>query len=195
MVLLHLVRHGRPLVDPTTSAGEWPLDPRSLADVDALRAALPPSATEAAWYSSDERKALATARDLTDAPVQPLPGLREAARHSFIRDQTEFTAAVSRGLRHPAAAAVPGREPLERTRQRVADTAAQVMGESDGDVVLVGHGTASTLLVHHLLDEPLPERLPPMRTPDLLVLDVSTRTVVRRWGDWRRQQPLRGGRT
>lgn len=61
-MLLHLVRHGRPLVDPTTPPREWQLDPTGIADIKALRAALPTSATEAAWFSSDERKALATAQ-------------------------------------------------------------------------------------------------------------------------------------
>lgn len=116
-----------------------------------------------------------------------MPRLREAARNSFIKDQTAFADAVSAGLKHPATAALPGWEPLERTRQRVADTAADIVSSSPGDVVLVGHGTAWTLLIHHLVDEPLPQDLPPMTMPDLLILDLSTRTVVDRWGDWRSQ--------
>lgn len=185
IVLLHLVRHGRPLVDPTTPPREWQLDPAGIADIQALRAALPRSATAAAWFSSDERKALATAQHLTNSVVRPLPRLREAARDSFINDQTAFAEAVSRSLQHPATAALPGWEPLERTRQRISDTAADIVSGSCGDVVLVGHGTAWTLLIHHLADEPLPQNLPPMTMPDLLIFDLSTRTVVHRWGGGR----------
>jgi broad specificity phosphatase PhoE len=185
VVLLHLVRHGRPLVDPDVPPREWELDPTGIADLEALRAALPTSATGAAWFSSDERKALATAQRLTDSVVQPLPALREAARSSFIDDQASFADAVCRGLQHPATAALPGWEALERTRQRVAGTVTDIASSSCRDVVLVGHGTAWTLLIHHLLDEPLPQRLPPMTMPDLLILDLSSRAVVARWGDWR----------
>jgi broad specificity phosphatase PhoE len=185
VVLLHLVRHGRPLVDSTTPPREWQLDPTGISDITALRAALPPSATEAAWFSSDEHKALATARRLTDSVVQPVPKLREAARDSFIKDQTTFADAVSRSLQHPSTAALSGWEPLDWTRQRVADTVAGIVSISPGHVVLVGHGTAWTLLIHHLIDEPLPQNLPAMTMPDLLILDLSTRTVVDRWGAWR----------
>ena len=185
MVLLHLVRHGRPLVDPAAPPRRWELDPAGIADIEALRAVLPVSATGATWFSSDERKALATAQRLTDSDVRPLPALREAARNSFIDDQARFADAVSRGLQHPATAALPGWEPLERTRQRIAGTVTDIVSSSGGDVALVGHGTAWTLLIHHLLDEPLPQRLPSITMPDLLIFDLSSRAVVARWGDWR----------
>ena len=54
--MLHLVRHGRPLVDPATPPHTWPLDPAGLAAVDALRASGRLSA-DAAWFSSPEAKA------------------------------------------------------------------------------------------------------------------------------------------
>ena len=38
---LHLVRHGRPLVDPARPAHEWPLDPAGYDAVWALRERLP----------------------------------------------------------------------------------------------------------------------------------------------------------
>ena len=184
-MLLHLVRHGRPVIDPLAPPREWPLDPAGLAEIEALRVVLLTSATGAAWFSSDERKALATAQRLTDSTVRPIPELREAQRSSFVEDRAAFADAVSRGLRRPAEAALPGWEPLDRTRRRVADAAADIVGESRGDVVLVGHGTAWTLLVSELVGEPLPQEPPPTAMPDLLILDLSARTVVARWGHWR----------
>ncbi len=186
-MLLHLVRHARPLVDPRAPPREWQLDPSGLAEIGALRAALPASTSRAAWFSSDERKALVTAQHLTDSPVQPVPELREAVRRSFVDDQAAFADAVSRGLRDPSAAALPGWEPLEQTRQRVHDTVAAIVTQCPGDVVLVGHGTAWTLLTSSLVDEPLPMNLPAMSMPDLLVLDLDNQTVASGWGDWRRQ--------
>lgn len=188
-VQLHLIRHRRPLISPFVPSREWELDPAGIADVEALRAALPASATEATWFSSDERKALATAQRLTDTAVQRVRGLREAARSSYVEDQAAFVDAVSRGLRHPAIEALPGWEPLERTQRRVADTVTDIVSTVPGDVVLVGHGTAWTLLISHLAHEPLPERVPPMDMPDLLTLDLSAQAVVHRWGDWRTQCP------
>lgn len=187
-MLLHLVRHGRPLVDPPVPPREWQLDPAGIAEVEALRTALPVSAIKAAWFSSDERKALAIAQHLTDSAVQPVQELREAARSTFVQDQDVFADAVSRGLQHPDVAALAGWEPLDRTRQRVADAVTDIINRCPGDVVLVGHGTAWTLLISYLADEPTPQNLPPMAMPDLLVLDVDSRTVVSRWGDWRGQE-------
>jgi broad specificity phosphatase PhoE len=184
-VLLHLVRHGRPLVDRTIAPWEWRLDPDGYGEIEALRAALPTSASEASWFSSDERKALATASRLTESSVEPIPELREARRTAYVEDRAAFADAVLRGLQHPDSAAIPGWEPLERTRRRVVGTVTELVKQAPGHVVLVGHGTAWTLLISDLLDAPIPQRLPPMTMPDLLILDLSTRRVVQRWGDWR----------
>jgi broad specificity phosphatase PhoE len=184
-VLLHLVRHGRPLVDPPVPPREWQLDPAGIAEIKMLRTALPVSATKAAWFSSDERKAVATAQHLTDSAVQPVQELREAARSAFVQDQDAFADAVRRGLERPDIPALPGWEPLERTRQRVTDAVTVIISRCPGDGVLVGHGTAWTLLISSLADEPLPQNLPPMAMPDLLILDMDSRTVVSGWGDWR----------
>jgi broad specificity phosphatase PhoE len=185
-VLLHLIRHGRPVVDPMTRGPEWELDPTRVAEIHILGEALPATARRAAWFSSDERKAVATAELLTDLAVLPVPGLREAGRSSFLPDRTVFIEAVTRGLQHPATAALPGWEPLEQTRLRVAAAAAAVVTQAEGDVVLVGHGTAWTLLVSDLLGQSRPLRVTPMAMPDLLVLDLDTRTLLSPWGSWGR---------
>lgn len=75
--MLHLVRHGRPIIDPTRPAAEWELDPAYFDDVWALRDRLPAAA---AFYSSPEPKARQTAELLTDGDVGILDGLREHVR-------------------------------------------------------------------------------------------------------------------
>jgi hypothetical protein len=83
-VPLHLVRHGRPLVDPSQPARAWELDPAGYDEVWALRESgrLP---ARAAWFTSPEPKALATAALLTDASVGVVDDLAEHRRETADR--------------------------------------------------------------------------------------------------------------
>lgn len=140
---LHLVRHGRPLVDRERPAHEWELDPAYADDVRALRPMLP---AVAAWFSSPEPKALATARLLTDGPVEVVDDLREHER-----DTTEwfedFEAVVRRAFEDPSVPAYAGWEPLADTRRRIVTAVSGILDRHRGtDVVLAGHGTAWTIL-------------------------------------------------
>lgn len=149
--MLWLVRHGRPLVDRGRPAHDWPLDPAYDDDVRALRGRLP---RRARWYSSSEPKALMTARLLTDDPVEVVPDLREHERRStgWVED---FDGVVRRAFAQPEVSAYDGWEPLALTRERVV-AATRDIGLRAGadDVVLVGHGTAWTLLRSALLGRP-----------------------------------------
>ncbi|KRE94688.1 hypothetical protein ASG76_09785 [Nocardioides sp. Soil774] len=168
---LHLVRHGRPLVVPDVPAAEWDLDPAAYDDVWALRSGgrLP---TRAAWFSSPEPKAMQTAQLLTDADVGVLPDLREHERTGeWVED---FTAAVRRAFAVPEEPAVAGWEPLTTCRDRVVPAVRRVLDvHGDDDVVLVGHGTAWTLVVAALTGEP-PDlaRWEALEMPDVIVLDL-----------------------
>jgi broad specificity phosphatase PhoE len=149
--VLHLVRHGRPLVDPTRPAHEWRLDPAYADDVRALRPRLP---RQAAWYSSPEPKEIGTARLLTDEPVEVVADLREHERHSTEWIEP-FEPVVRRAFELPDVPAYAGWEPLADTRRRVLAAVAGVLDvQRAGDVVLVGHGTAWTLLRAALRQEP-----------------------------------------
>lgn len=80
----------------------------------------------------------------------------------------------------------PDGKPLERTRQRVSRAVARITSRERGHVVLVGHGTAWTLLIADILgDLPSLEALPQMSMPDLLILDLHQSTIVSPWGGWR----------
>jgi broad specificity phosphatase PhoE len=140
---LFLVRHGRPLVVQGRPAHEWTLDPAYDDDVRALRPQLP---DDAAWFSSPEPKALLTARLLTEQPIEIVPDLREHERRTtdWI---AEFEPVVARAFAHPDRSAYAGWEPLADTRRRVVAAASGILAtHADQDVVLVGHGTAWTLL-------------------------------------------------
>ena len=163
---LFLVRHGRPAIDRSRPAHEWSLDPAYDDDVRALRPRLP---EQAAWYSSPEPKAYLTARLLTEQPIEIVPDLREHERHStdWIED---FEPVVRRAFAHPDVAAYDGWEPLADTRRRVVSAATTILGaHPSGDVVLVGHGTAWTLLVAALTaQEPDLDAWAGLAMPDVL---------------------------
>ena len=149
--MLYLVRHGRVLIDRARPAHQWALDPAHADDVRALRPRLP---EHAAWFSSPEPKALATARLLTDEPIEVVGDLREHERNStdWVDD---LGAVVRRAFDHPEVPAYPGWEPLETTRRRVVTAVEGILDQHpDHDVVLVGHGTAWTLVRAELTGEP-----------------------------------------
>jgi broad specificity phosphatase PhoE len=169
---LFLVRHGRPLIDRARPAHEWELDPAAYDDVWALRSSgrLP---AQAAWFSSPEPKALTTAELLTDGDVGVVDGLREHVRDSseWIQD---FDDAVRRALAVPGAVAVPGWEPIATCRDRVVRAVDGILSTYAGaDVVLVGHGTAWTVLAATLTrTEPDLDRWRSLAMPDLVTLEI-----------------------
>ena len=164
---LHLVRHGRPLVRPDVPAHRWDLDPAAYDDVWALRTSgrLP---ERAEWYSSPEPKARSTAALLTDGEVGVVDDLAEHRRGSGWID--DFEAVVRRAFADPDRAAYPGWEPLADCRRRVVAAARPLLpAAAGGDVVLVGHGTAWTLLVAEVTGaEPDVEAWQALAMPDLL---------------------------
>ena len=171
---LHLVRHGRSRVDRALPAHRWGLDPAGLPDIASLRGSgvLPP---EARWFSSPETKALETARLLTATPVTVVDALRE-----HVRDTTawcdDFPSAVRRAFDTSAEAAVPGWEPLDALRDRMLPVVRRILADApaEEELVLVGHGTAWTVLVAELTgagpDLDAWERL---RMPDHWVVDLA----------------------
>jgi broad specificity phosphatase PhoE len=169
--MLFLVRHGRPLVDRSRPAHEWELDPRAYDDVWALRESgrLP---ERAAWFSSPEPKALATAELLTDSEVGVVDDLRELVRDSITWIE-DFDAVVSRCFEDPDRSAHPGWEPLAACRERVLRAAEGILtAYGDDDVVLVGHGTAWTVLAAALTaTEPDLDRWRALQMPDLVVVE------------------------
>ena len=175
MATLYLVRHGRPAVDADVPAAEWPLDPEHFDDVWALRESgrLP---RRAAWFCSPEQKAVMTAQLLTESEVGIVDGLREQVREGagWLDD---FDGTVRRALADPDRPAHDGWEPLRRTRDRVLKAVGALVEAHPGDdLVLVGHGTAWTVLEAALTGRsPDPHRWRSLGMPDVVVIEaVST---------------------
>ena len=88
-MLLHLVRHGRPLIEPGRPASGWRLEDPAAPELRRLRVYLEANVSSATWHSSNERKALATARALTDREVGVDPELKEVIRTDWFPDRKE----------------------------------------------------------------------------------------------------------
>jgi broad specificity phosphatase PhoE len=184
-MVLHLVRHGPPLVDPSVPAHAWALDASRTGQVQALAecGVLP---EQARWCSSDEPKALQTAQLLAgDAAVEPVPALREQARPAGWVD--DYAVRIHRSLVRPDEPPAAGWETAGSTRARVVEAVRILLKETPGDLVLVGHGTAWTLAVSELTGAPVDlaawERL---LLPDHCCLD-GTGHVLSPWGGWQAQ--------
>ena len=182
---LHLVRHGPPLVDPSIPRAEWRLAPEAPDAIGALRSAgvLPAGA---AWFVSPEPTAIQTADLLGPDSYEVVEDLREQERAGgWVED---FDTAVIRALRDPALPAVLGWEPAADTQERVVAAVRKItvraMLRGHDDVVLVGHGTAWTLLVAALTDAP-PDTSAwqAMGLPDVCVIDGAE--VASPWAAWR----------
>jgi len=167
---LYLVRHGPPAIDRDRPAAEWDLDPAGFDEVWALRESgrLP---MRAIWFSSPEPKAVQTAQLLTEGEVGIVEGLREHVREStgWIDD---FAGTVRRAFDQPDAPAYDGWEPLATCRDRVVTTVRGLLADHpDEDAVLIGHGTAWTVLIAELTGAvPDLERWQSLALPDLIVV-------------------------
>ena len=189
MRTLHLVRHARSLPVHDVPAERWGLDPQGAPDLLALAESgrVP---QDVPWYSSPEPKALATAHVLRHPGTSPSPAeahtcrcdrvtvVDELAEHRraprWFDDPAEFRAAVVRAFEVPSRSAVPEWEPLAATRDRMLPVVRRLLdAHPDTDVVLVGHGTAWTLLVSELTG-----RAPDLRAWEALRMpDVWTVTL------------------
>jgi broad specificity phosphatase PhoE len=169
-VTLHLVRHGRPVVDRRQPAATWSLDPAAYDDVWALRDRLPQGG---AWFTSPEPKAVETVQLLTDGPVGIVDGLREQVRAAGWVD--DLAGAVRRAFAHPDQPAEPGWEPLAVCRDRLVAAVRPILAAHAGeDVVMVGHGTAWTLLAAELTGEPPDlERWAALGMPDVIRVEPT----------------------
>ena len=154
-------------------AHEWELDPAGFDDVWALRESgrLP---ERAVWFCSPEPKATATAQLLTETEVGVVDALREHVREStdWIEDFTGTVGVVPSPSR--TCPAYDGWEPLAACRapRRPRPSGGSSTCTAGEDVVLVGHGTAWTVLVSALTGRPPDlDRWRALAMPDLIVVD------------------------
>ncbi len=170
-----LVRHARPLQDPSLPPAQWSLDPggaeaiAELVDV-VIRLGLQ------RIRASSEPKALQTGRalaELLEVPAEPDPRLNEVHR-PWVGDDCRFMETMQSYL---AGDAVTGWEPQETVVARMRDAAADAL--ETGFVGLVSHGTALALFVAHLGLVRAADFWVQLTSPDAWLVDGST---IRRLG-------------
>lgn len=186
---LHLVRHGHAHAQPGVAASSWLLSAAAIEPIAALRSSgiLP---DHAAWFVSPEPKAIQTADLLGPEGYEVIEDLREHERSALWLD--DFEDRVVTALLQPDLPAVLGWEPTAVTRRRVVDAVRSItvrtMLRGFNDVVLVGHGTAWTLLVAALTDTaPDIDAWRAMAAPDHCVLDEAA--VLVPWSQNRSPSP------
>lgn len=175
MTVLHLVRHGRPEIDPATPASTWPLAAGAYDEVAGWSHRLP---ADACWATSPEPKARATAVLLHPGPLDVVEGLVEHRRDAGWT--SDFPGTVERAFAATDLPAAPGWEPLDACRGRVLSAVQGLLAAAPGeDLVLVGHGTAWTVLVATLTGhEPDLDRWRSLGMPDL-VASLEVPTIIR----------------
>ena len=159
-------------MDSSVPASTWELDPEHEHLVAEL-AAWPPWRADAVWFTSPEPKAARTARLLTGRAVPAVHDLREHERQG-VGWVPDFVNVMRQAFADPHSEVRPGWEPMARTQRRVVAAVQLILAEHPGrDVVLVGHGTAWTLLAAALAGtEPDLERWRTLTMPDVITLVV-----------------------
>jgi probable phosphoglycerate mutase len=171
---LWLVRHGETPASRGRTLAGWtdvPLTPRGEEQARALREALVGAPFDGVW-SSDLRRALATARLACDAPAVADPRLREMSFGELEgRPWDTLEARWREAMVRFAAFEPPGGESFDALRERVLGF---VEGLAPGRHLLFTHGGVVRLLSREVgYDEFLP-------TGSLLVVDWESRAIVMR---------------
>jgi broad specificity phosphatase PhoE len=162
----------------------------SSASADVLRlgasGVLPKLATSV-WVSSAERKAIQTAELLTSNDISVVDDLHET-RRTWQPEPQGFAAIIERGFLDPLVNHAPGWEPFAAATERLPRATCRTVKAADrGDVVMVSHGTAWTLLASALtaLVAPGLDTWRSMTLPDHCSIHLEHAAVASRWGAWR----------
>jgi len=148
--LVHLIKHGLPVLEAGTPAHAWVLSERGR--TQAREAAAPLRARPpAVVVSSEEPKARETAALLAEAlgvPWRAMLGLHEQLRYTvpLLGDAQQFRSSVRAVFARPSEL-VFGEETGDEAHARFAVGVRAALAVHAGDVAIVAHGTVIALLV------------------------------------------------
>lgn len=147
---LYLVRHAQSRAVPGASAHTWTLTERGLTQAADLARQLR-NLSLSRVLTSAEPKTTETARVLAGflgVPLEVRDGLQEQARATapWFLNEVEFRAAIEQLFAHPAER-VFGEESANEAHGRFSGAVERVMGERDGDEIIVTHGTVLSLFI------------------------------------------------
>jgi broad specificity phosphatase PhoE len=163
MPVVFFITHPDVAIDPTIPVADWPLNARGRSRMQAV-AASPWASGVRHIFSSSERKARDAAQLLADGlglhGYSVVDGLGENDRSAtgYLASQ-EFEATVDAFFAQPQTS-VRGWEPAADAQARIVRAVEQVISQAsdDGDVAIIGHGAAGTLLYCHLAGLPISRR-------------------------------------
>lgn len=149
-VTVRYLTHPQVFIDPSKDVRHWSLNPTGTARIAALAAQLGSLSETKRVISSDEAKALETARPLASAlgvDVEVRPRMHENDRRATgFLPPDEFEEVADRFFAEPAKS-VRGWETAQDAQRRIlAEIDACLEGQQEGDVLFVGHGGVGTLL-------------------------------------------------
>jgi broad specificity phosphatase PhoE len=180
--MLILVRHARPIVDPSAPSERWLLS-------DEGRAATVQLANELAAYAparllcGTEPKMQGTAEAISNRlglPVTALAGLSEHARRSTkFGDTATFEAAIRELFAHPAKI-IYGEESADMTYARFTAALDPEIAAASGPVVAVSGGTAISIFLSQRTGVDAFVTWKRLRLPMAFVLDENGRAIQRK---------------
>lgn len=178
---LILVKHSTPLIDPAKPSHEWPLSDEGKQRCEPLAEAIRPFEPRAV-VSSTEPKALQTAQIL----AEKLGLTAEEANDLYEHDRSnvphmngaEFQSAVAQFFNEPDDL-VLGEESANEAQDRMLGAVEDAVAKhSEGNLVIVSHGTVITLLVAHY-NKVRPYQLwRQLRLPSFVVLELPEYKLV-----------------
>lgn len=185
MAIVRYLSHPQVRIDPEVPVPDWGLSPLGLGRAQAFARA-PALRDTRRIVASGERKAVETAECLA-AVIGGVVEIREAM-HENDRSATGYLPPAEFEAMADAFFAAPERS--VRGWERAADAQARIVREveavlvrpAQGDILFVGHGGVGTLLLCHLLREPIARgRDQPGGGGNLFAFDATTRIVHHAW--------------
>jgi broad specificity phosphatase PhoE len=185
MPVVRYLSHPQVAIDPTVPVPDWGLSPLGLERTQ-LFARSPLLRQTRRIVSSAERKAVETAQGIASVlggTVEIRPAMHENDRSATgYLPPPEFEAMADAFFASPDES-VRGWERARDAQARiVVEVEAALAGEVLGDILLVGHGGVGTLLLCHLLGQPIARiRDQPPGGGNLFAFDAGTRIVLHAW--------------
>lgn len=175
-------------MDPSVPVAHWELDPAGKANLERL-ASLPLLASARRMVASTEPKAMGTAMAIQVAqglpPVEFFADLGEVHKASFVGK--EHDAVMARLFAEPEVSVLPGWESAAAALARFRSCLNERLAETDGDLIVVAHGTVISLYLAELLGQERvdTEAWAAIGFPDLAIVDPAGRQILQPFGAWR----------
>jgi broad specificity phosphatase PhoE len=180
---VHVITHPEVTVDPAVPVPQWGLSEAGWRRVEMLLA-LPWVSQLTRVACSEERKAVQTAEALAallrlPVLVDPELGENDRSATGFL-PPAEFETTADAFFAHPSRS-VRGWETAEHAQRRVRAAVARVTAGAAGDCAVVTHGGVGTLLLCHLLGQPVDRRLDQPGQGSYFAYELDTGLVRHGW--------------